>query len=935
MPMSKTEEALVFAAKNGNTKSFEKLYKLYYDKIYALALTIIKNASDAEDVLQITFVKAWQNIEKLDNPSAFNTWLQRITINQCNSILRGSKQEYFIDDEGDNGELLQIESDLLLPEQYAERADLSIRLKAIIDELSVVQRETILLYYYNDMSIEEIAQTMDCSEGTVKSRLFLARKAIKTEITEQEKKTGEKFYGVAGVALIPFAGMFIRQIKSASLSGNEAANVLNRINNTLFNTPLNPSNTVRLSEGTADTGQTTNTQPIQQLSESPVSSATTLPGVSANIVSAASKSVFPLWAKIVSVIAGIGLLIGGGVFAWNKLKPAPSNPIIDATIGDEFTYGKYEQDNNTENGKENITWRVLERENDKLFVVSKYVLDCVTYEDYNPGYSWSDTGLRSSLDSDFYNHAFTEEEKKFISDTYIFSNEGSNSKKEDTVVVDKVFILNAFETDTYFSSNDERIALATEYALANGVETDENNHAIWWLRSRAFENYIGAVYEDGYADGERGGHSGSKFGLRPAMWIDAKALAENRDADNIVQPVDTRYLNDSLHSFLTTFALHFKDGTYDCKNITEDSNILHGVIGESECVDYALYSEELAVENSNNNWIDSREVSSPVKEINDNRNPIYKKLNAAPVDSILTDIFHCTKEDIQKMRGWKSDWNPYGYSDGYYYCSTGGHGDMGSEFTYSSGYYKDGCSYYTLNYYRSEALWTNNFSTQGISPTATLYVKVSLTAHEGKPWWSLYYYSQEPFDSIVSETKNQSTSVEDNSSDAFNTIAGKYTFTSGAGYWSTQLEVFSDGTFSGQFQDTDAGARGEGYSATMYLSKFSGKFINPKRINDYTYSFKLDNINYENEPGTEEIGDPYGTNGDVKVLIKYSTAYGLDNGTETVYAYTADAPIADLPEGFMSWINHLRSQETRNNAKLSYKCLYAVEPEFGWIGKSE
>ena len=72
---------------------------------------------------------------------------------------------------------------------------------------------------------------------------------------------------------------------------------------------------------------------------------------------------------------------------------------------------------------------------------------------------------------------------------------------------------------------------------------------------------------------------------------------------------------------------------------------------------------------------------------------------------------------------------------------------MGSEFTYSDGYYEDGCCYFTLNFYRSEALWANNFSIEGISPTTTLYVKASLVAHEGKPWWSLYYYSQTPFSS--------------------------------------------------------------------------------------------------------------------------------------------------------------------------------------------
>ena len=152
MLVNKTEKALVSAAKNGDTKSFEELYKLYYDKIYALALTMVKNNADAEDVLQMTFVKAWQNIEKLENVSAFSTWLQRIAINQCNSMLRKSnKQEYSINDEGDDGELLQIESDLMLPEQYAERDDLSIRLRAIIDELSVVQRETRLIHDYEEL----------------------------------------------------------------------------------------------------------------------------------------------------------------------------------------------------------------------------------------------------------------------------------------------------------------------------------------------------------------------------------------------------------------------------------------------------------------------------------------------------------------------------------------------------------------------------------------------------------------------------------------------------------------------------------------------------------------------------------------------------------------------------------------------------------------
>lgn len=301
------ETALVLAAKNGNTNAFEELYKLYFEKIYALAQMTVKNSADAEDILQTTFVKAWQNIDKLDNPAAFNTWLQRIAINECNSLLRRSKPNLSIEDESEDGEIMQIESDLLLPEQYAERDDLSSRLRKIINELSVVQKETILLYYFNEMSIEEIAEIMDCSEGTVKSRLFLARKAIRTEIEEQEKKTGEKFYGAAGVALIPFAGVFIRQIQKSGISAKTAAGIYSQINNALFSAPV---------------GQTS-------AAHSVANTARTATGA-AKHAAVAAKASFPLWGKLAAGVVAIGLVAGGGVFAWKTITN-PKTDNIEAT----------------------------------------------------------------------------------------------------------------------------------------------------------------------------------------------------------------------------------------------------------------------------------------------------------------------------------------------------------------------------------------------------------------------------------------------------------------------------------------------------------------------------------------------------------------------------------------------------------------------------
>ena len=226
MAIDTYEEALVFAAKNGNTTSFEELYRLYYKKVYALIRMTVKDPSESEDVLQQTFVNAWKNISKLEDNSAFNTWIQRIAVNQCYSVLRKHKEMLTTDSEEQQNVMDTLESDFMLPEVYATQQDLSGRLKKIISELSDVQRQTILLYYYNEMSIDEIAETMGCSPGTVKSRLYLARKAIGTEIEEQERKTGQRFFAVAGIPVTAFRGIFGAQVDMDALPQKSAMQTL-------------------------------------------------------------------------------------------------------------------------------------------------------------------------------------------------------------------------------------------------------------------------------------------------------------------------------------------------------------------------------------------------------------------------------------------------------------------------------------------------------------------------------------------------------------------------------------------------------------------------------------------------------------------------------------------------------------------------------------
>ena len=230
MAISEQEITLVRAVQNKDQKSFEELYTKYYKKIYAIAFATTKNVSDAEDILQITFSKVWQSISSLEDPSAFNTWVQKIAINESKTLLNKRKPSVSIDDEEDESPVTELESDLMLPEAYAEKEDLSARLRQIIYELSDVQRQTITLYYFDNLTISEIAQIMDCTEGTVKSRLYLARKAIRTEIEDQERKTGTKFFGIVGIPVLPFAKIFVGQVEQSLISESTAAVIYAKIN---------------------------------------------------------------------------------------------------------------------------------------------------------------------------------------------------------------------------------------------------------------------------------------------------------------------------------------------------------------------------------------------------------------------------------------------------------------------------------------------------------------------------------------------------------------------------------------------------------------------------------------------------------------------------------------------------------------------------------
>lgn len=171
--------------------------------------------------------------------------------------------------------------------------------------------------------------------------------------------------------------------------------------------------------------------------------------------------------------------------------------------------------------------------------------------------------------------------------------------------------------------------------------------------------------------------------------------------------------------------------------------------------------------------------------------------------------------------------------------------------------------------------------------------------------------------------------------DIFGLFEGSYYFGSGVGFWGTTMTLNGDGTFEGKFHDWDSAPDSDDYDAVECSSVFSGSFKNPQKINDYTYSFEIDHIDYEREPGTEEIVTSENNPGEViKTKVRYSEAYGLDHGTTTVYAYAAGAPLAELPESFVGWVTRTGDVK-KDDDKLPCKGLYAVEPGYGWSGPRE
>ena len=294
----KTIKELVSSAKSGNKKSFDKLYEITHNDVWYNCLSLLKDEENAKDIMQETYITAFLKLDTLNDEQKFCGWITSIAVNKCKNKLKG-KVEYQIDDEV---LITEAETDeLMLPEEYITKAEKrKVLLQIMEDTLSFNQYQVVLMFYFNELSIAEIAQALEISEGTVKSRLNSSRAKMKTAIEDYENKSGDKLHGVVVVPF--FTTIFKEEAKSLAV----------------------PNITIKLPNG--QTLATSATKGIATGAKSTVSS----------IVKATANATVK--AKVIAVVCGATILagtsaVGISILAGCNAEKEPTEPsVISSTV---------------------------------------------------------------------------------------------------------------------------------------------------------------------------------------------------------------------------------------------------------------------------------------------------------------------------------------------------------------------------------------------------------------------------------------------------------------------------------------------------------------------------------------------------------------------------------------------------------------------------
>lgn len=183
------DQELVLAARKGNRDAFRTLFERYHRRAYALAFGVVRHQDDALDVVQDAFIKAHKYLDKFEGNSSFYTWLYRIVMNLAIDHLRKHRRvkpveldETKLDEGGDDPLLPRILGGN--PGRALMDKEIRGRIDSALEELSDNHRAVLVMRELEGLSYEEMAQAMNCSKGTIMSRLFHARKNMQRRLLD-------------------------------------------------------------------------------------------------------------------------------------------------------------------------------------------------------------------------------------------------------------------------------------------------------------------------------------------------------------------------------------------------------------------------------------------------------------------------------------------------------------------------------------------------------------------------------------------------------------------------------------------------------------------------------------------------------------------------------------------------------------------------------
>lgn len=222
--------------------------------------------------------------------------------------------------------------------------------------------------------------------------------------------------------------------------------------------------------------------------------------------------------------------------------------MASARKGDYVIFGSYEQDDSTKNGKEPIEWLVLDQQGKKLLLVSRYCLDCKPFYDGYSRTTWQESTLRTWMNDEFFEEAFSEDEQAAISVTTVRTKQNPDYKSQSGKdCSDKLFVLSQSEVNSLFANRQAKIAEPTDYAVAEAVARDTARIGWYWLRTAGKDNFYfcGVMAADGGVRG--GGFQESQYGyVRPAMWVSVSDLEESSPASSAPSGIKGSTASDSL-----------------------------------------------------------------------------------------------------------------------------------------------------------------------------------------------------------------------------------------------------------------------------------------------------------------------------------------------------------------------------------------------------